>query len=112
MKTTTTQNNTSLKCLKLGAAYYAKAKRFLGNYSAESMLLLVVNDVVMPSAKLMPYDPQSRYFISWGGLPAIQQKTDYAGNTGKVTTTLIDGAGAKEMAAYTGVSATPLFCRG
>ena len=110
--TTTTQKNTPLTGLKPGITYYVKAKGFLGDYSAESAPLLVVNDVVMPTAKLMPYDPQSRYFVSRAGLPVIQQKTDYVGNTSKVTTTIIDRAGASEVAAYMGVSAVPLFCRG
>ncbi|RYF75622.1 MAG: hypothetical protein EOO39_06650 [Cytophagaceae bacterium] len=107
---TTSEKKLSLPSLKPGTTYYIQVKGTLGNTSVDSKPILLVNDVVTPTRKLMPYDPMAMYYVSPAGLPVIQQKADYTNISRLLTTTVIDAAGTKQVADYTSpTTSQPLF---
>ncbi|MEZ0486055.1 hypothetical protein ACAW87_15950 [Fibrella sp. GW2-5] len=110
--TTTDQASYSLPGLKPGTSYYVQVKGTLSGYTAESKPVLVVNDVVLPANKLMPYDPLALYYVSSAGFPVIRQKAEYTNISSIITTTLIDATGTKPLAAYGGSTTSQLLFKG
>ncbi|MBO0950320.1 TolB family protein [Fibrella forsythiae] len=107
---TTSQTSYSLTTLQPGTSYYIQVKGALAGHTADSKPVLLVNDVVVPTRKLMSYDPQAMYYVSSTGLPVIEQKADYTNISRILTTSVIDATGTKQVAAYTApTTSQPLF---